>query len=222
MSQLRPVRIATARIEAGFNSAEDFGEALGVSGQAVRDWEKGRSHPRPANLEKIIELTGKPLMYFYGGDANGGDALAARLETLIAQVGGGPAGEMVAIPLYERASAGAGGLADEQPSEFRHIPRAWIPEGQSEDSCIYVRATGDSMTQAGIEEGELLLVCRTVPVRQGDIAVVRIEDEVVVKRVQELDGALLLVSDNPAYPVRRVDNGSVQIIGRVMWGRKDY
>ena len=129
---------------------------------------------------------------------------------------------MVAIPLYERASAGAGGLADEQPSEFRHIPRAWIPEGQSEDSCIYVRATGDSMTQAGIEEGELLLVCRTVPVRQGDIAVVRIEDEVVVKRVQELDGALLLVSDNPAYPVRRVDNGSVTIIGRVMWGRKDY
>jgi SOS-response transcriptional repressor LexA len=222
MSQLKPVRIATARIEAGFSSAEEFGEALGVSGQAVRDWEKGRSHPRPANLEKIMELTGKPLMYFYGGDAGNNDALAARLETLIAQVGGGPAGEMVAIPLYERASAGAGGLADEQPSEFRHIPRAWIPEGQSEDSCIYVRATGDSMTQAGIEEGELLLVCRTVPVRQGDIAVVRIEDEVVVKRVQELDGALLLVSDNPAYPVRRVDNGSVQIIGRVMWGRKDY
>lgn len=215
-------RIAVARIEAGFDSAEEFAAALGVSGTTVRNWEKERHPPTHDHLRRIAELTDREIAYFYGGDAGNNDALAARLETLIAQVGGGPAGEMVAIPLYERASAGAGGLADEQPTEYRHIPRAWIPEGQSEDSCIYVRATGDSMTQAGIEEGELLLVCRTVPVRRGDIAVVRIEDEVVVKRVQELDGALLLVSDNPAYPVRRVDNGSVQIVGRVMWGRKDY
>ena len=200
----------------------ELAQAVGRSRNTVPNWESGQNMPPHAVMEKIAQVTGKPLMYFYGGEASIPDALAARLETLIAQVGGGPAGEMVAIPLYERASAGAGGFADEQPSEFRHIPRAWIPEGQSEDSCIYVRATGDSMTQAGIEEGELLLVCRTVPVRQGDIAVVRIEDEVVVKRVQELDGALLLVSDNPAYPVRRVDNGSVTIIGRVMWGRKDY
>lgn len=189
----------------------------------MRNWEKERHPPTHDHLRRIAELTNREIAYFYGGEAtNGHDALAAKLEQLIAQAGGGPAGEMVAIPVYERAAAGAGGVADDQPSEFRHIPRTWIPEGQSSDSCIFVRATGDSMAQAGINDGELLLVCRTVPVRPGDIAVVRIGDEVVVKRVQELDGALLLVSDNPAYPVRRIDNGDVQIIGRVMWGRKDY
>src|SRR5690554_3983301 len=139
-------RIAVARIEAGFDSAEEFAAALGVSGTTVRNWEKERHPPTHDHLRRIAELTDREIAYFIGGEASIPDALAARLETLIAQVGGGPAGEMVAIPLYERASAGAGGLADEQPSEFRHIPRAWIPEGQSEVSCIYVRATGDSMT----------------------------------------------------------------------------
>lgn len=35
-------RIAVARIEAGFDSAEEFAAALGVSGTTVRNWEKER------------------------------------------------------------------------------------------------------------------------------------------------------------------------------------
>lgn len=213
-------RIRSARHEAGFASAEALARVLGVSGPAVRQWEAGDSRPSYENLEKIAAATDKPESYFMGEEgAETADAIA-RLERLITQAHAEPAGEMIAIPLYDRVAAGTGGVLDATPSEYRHIPRTWIPAGQ-EEACYLVRSSGDSMEGLGIVEGDLLFVCTAVPVRHGDIAVVRIEDEVVVKRVQELDDSLLLISENPQHPPRRVNGSGVAILGRVMWFRRD-
>lgn len=217
--RFRGQRLASARHEAGYHSAEAFGAAIGVSGQAVRTWEAEKHAPSEDNLARIVEVTGKPVGYFYGEeDAEIADVVR-RLEALLGAGSAQTIGELVAIPLYETASAGGGAFADERPAEFRHLPITWLPPGQSTDTCFFVRASGDSMVGVGIAEGDLLLVCTAVPVRHGNIAVVRLGDEVVVKRVQELDGALLLVSENPAYPPRRVTDA--EVIGRVMWWRHD-
>lgn len=213
-------RIASARFEAGYKTTESFAQALSLSAAAIRKWESDRSQPTHDNLARIAEATGKAIGYFYGEEgAETADAIA-RLEKLIAQAHAEPAGEMIAIPLYDRVTAGTGGVPDATPSEYRHIPRTWIPAGQ-EEACYLVRSSGDSMEGLGIVEGDLLFVCTAVPVRHGDIAVVRIEDEVVVKRVQELDDSLLLISENPQHPPRRVNGSGVAILGRVMWFRRD-
>lgn len=62
-------RIAQARHEAGYKSAEALPRDIGVSGSAVRKWEADEHSPRRKHLERIAELTDKPIGWFYGDDA---------------------------------------------------------------------------------------------------------------------------------------------------------
>jgi SOS-response transcriptional repressor LexA len=50
------------------------------------------------------------------------------------------------------------------------------------------------------------------------IAVLNVDDEVLVKRVYRRDGHYLLISDSPDFPPREVDEAS--LIGVVMWTRR--
>lgn len=218
-------RIRSARHDAGFHSAEALARAIGVSGPAVRQWEAGENRPSYENLEKIAELTGKSEAYFMGEEATDVAETVRRLERLLgagAVQSVADAGGFIRVPVYGRAAAGEGGIADSQPSEYRHIPATWIPSGQDDD-CVLIEATGDSMTDVGIRNGDLLLTCPSVPVEDGDIAVVQTADgEVTVKRVFLRDENLMLVSENSRIPPRILPRSEVRWIGRVMWGRTDY
>lgn len=59
-------RIASARREAGFRTAQDFAEALVVSVWTVRSWESAKSQPRYDVLREISRLTGRPIAWFLG------------------------------------------------------------------------------------------------------------------------------------------------------------
>lgn len=58
----------------------DFGAAIGRSEFSVRNWEQGRADPRPPTLERISEVLGKPVSWFYGEDDAPEDELAALLR----------------------------------------------------------------------------------------------------------------------------------------------
>lgn len=62
-----------------------------------------------------------------------------------------------------------------------------------------LRVIGDSMTDAGILDGDLLAVHKTTQVRSGQIAVFRWDDEVTVKRYQRDGNTVRLVAANPRY-----------------------
>ena len=60
-------KIKYAREQLGLTQAE-FGKLVGVSKQAVCDWEKGRRTPRPANLKTIAKNTGLSIDYLLGDE----------------------------------------------------------------------------------------------------------------------------------------------------------
>lgn len=62
-------RIAQARREAGFRTAQAFADALNVSVWTVRSWESGKSQPRYDMLETISSLTGRTRGWFLGEGA---------------------------------------------------------------------------------------------------------------------------------------------------------
>ncbi|RJS93994.1 transcriptional repressor LexA [Salinisphaera sp. Q1T1-3] len=64
---------------------------------------------------------------------------------------------------------------------------------------------GDSMTGAGILDGDLLGVRRTTDVREGQIAVFRLGDDVTVKRFHRDRDGIRLLAENPDYPDITVD-----------------
>ncbi|WP_084582134.1 S24 family peptidase [Sphingomonas azotifigens] len=135
-------------------------------------------------------------------------------------LGGRARGDLVPVPRIDlAASAGPGGWAEE---ETLQLPFAFPPAllrqlGVRPEAASMVRVAGDSMAPT-LNDGDEILVdrdrCRIDP---RGIFVVRVEGELLVKRLRAAIGGVEMVSDNPQHPVRHVRSGSFQLIGRVAW-----
>ena len=77
-------RIASARIEAGYDTQEAFAEALGVSVWTVRAWERKKNPTRPdnPNMDRLVKVTGKTRAYLSGDE----DGTVERLSDTVARV----------------------------------------------------------------------------------------------------------------------------------------
>lgn len=107
------------------------------------------------------------------------------------------------LPVIGRVAAGSPLLAVENlEDELQVDPHLFRPQP---DYALKVR--GDSMTGAGIDDGDLLLVHRTPEARTGQIVVARIDEEVTVKRLRRQGRGIYLDSENPAYARIHVDRG---------------
>jgi len=132
-------------------------------------------------------------------------------------VGMGPVNDFVLVPLIGAESIGDTTFAEQDIEAMHLVPKALLPDGH-EDACFLTEASGASMADVGITEGDQLLVCKGLPVTDGDIGVVKVDGEIVVKRVYRRNGRLQLVSDNSVYQPREVDESL--LIGVVMWCRR--
>ncbi|MEZ0242788.1 MAG: helix-turn-helix transcriptional regulator [Sphingomonas sp.] len=118
------------------------------------------------------------------------------------------------------ASAGPGGLVDD---EARRRPGALDPAmlrqlGVRATSASMIRVRGDSMVPT-LADGDEILVDRDrrTPGARGTLFVLRLEGELMVKRLRAMGREVEIVSDNPAYPVRIAPVGETEVIGRVVW-----
>lgn len=85
-------------------------------------------------------------------------------------------------------------------------------------ATYFVRVEGDSMKNAGITTGDILIVDRALPVGNNSIVVASIDNELTVKRIEKVDNKIFLVPSNPAYPVIEVIEGMEMNI----WGVVTY
>lgn len=138
-----------------------------------------------------------------------------------AVLGGRGAGGVVEVARLDvGASAGPGRLVSEearrQPGMF---PPAMLRQlGVRPDAASMIRVEGDSMSPL-LEDGDEILIDsdqRGVG-RGGGVFVLRLEGELMVKRLRLAVGGIEVVSDNPAYPVRFVAARELEILGRVAW-----
>ncbi len=74
-------------------------------------------------------------------------------------------------------------------------------------STFYVRVAGDSMSGAGINPGDILVVDRAVPSSSGDIIIASIDDELCVKRLHIRRGEITLMPENSAYDPIKIIKG---------------
>lgn len=71
-------------------------------------------------------------------------------------------------------------------------------------ATFFVRASGHSMVNAGIFDGDLLIVDRALSPQDGDIVIAVLFGELTVKRIRKRQDQLLLEPDNAAYPAIEV------------------
>lgn len=105
-----------------------------------------------------------------------------------------------------QVSAGFPSPADDYLEEVIDLNTYLIKQGH--EACTFVvRADGWSMIGCGIHHGDELLVDRGIDAKDGHVVVAAINGELLVKRLRQRGGKLLLVSENPHFPERVVAEG---------------
>jgi len=85
-------------------------------------------------------------------------------------------------------------------------------------ATFYVRVKGESMRDAGIHPGDILIIDRSVTPADRQIVVAMIDGEFTVKRFRKLGGKITLEAENPSFqPIEIGENQELTIWGAVTY-----
>ncbi|HYM66129.1 MAG TPA: transcriptional repressor LexA [Patescibacteria group bacterium] len=114
----------------------------------------------------------------------------------------------VAVPVIGNVAAGAPILAEQNVEEHVLLSTEIAQEG-----FFLLKVRGDSMINAGILDGDMVLVRPQQEAPQGTIVVAMIDGEATVKRFERGNGHVRLVAENPAY--EPIVTTNVSLLGAV-------
>ncbi len=189
-------RLKELRQARGFTQ-EDVARAVGLQKAAICKYETGRVSIPPDTLMVLCDMFGVSADHMLCRQAP-----VTSLHKTPATLSGffhPTQEEVVGVPLLGRVHAGLPMLAEENISEYIPLPAAEVRAGE----YFYMEVEGDCMVGACIPEN-------------GQIAVIRLEDEVLLRKVKWINSQLVLIPANTRYEPIIVAGGDVQIIGRVV------
>ena len=169
-------------------TVRDIGKAIGLTSSST-------VHAHLANLEKLGVLRRDPTK------PRAIEVLKDKAREVVAPSG---------LPVVGQVAAGQPVLADENIEEY--VPVPGIAGG--DDGEFVLRVKGDSMKDAGILEGDFVIVRRQETAGDGEIVVALVGEEATVKRFFREDDHVRLQPENDAMePIRTRE---AQVLGRVV------
>ncbi len=114
------------------------------------------------------------------------------------------------VPLVGKVTAGQPILAQENIEEYLMLPQDMSGR---DDQLFGLRVEGESMIEAGIFSGDILIVRRQADAENGDIVVAMIEDEATVKRIYYEKNRVRLQPENRA--MEPIYAPQAEVLGRV-------
>lgn len=113
------------------------------------------------------------------------------------------------VPVVGNVAAGSPILAEECIEDYLTFDTAGRP-----GEYFALRVRGESMLNAGILPGDLVVVHQQQEARSGEIVVALLEDEATVKTLRRKDGHTWLMPENPDY--EPIDGDGCEILGKVV------
>ena len=193
------VRAARDRAGLSLNAA---GKAAGLTATQVKEIEDGQNeNPGITTIEKLARaLRTTP-----------GDLIAEAVIPYGENHDEGRPEHTVEVPIRTVASGGPPIDAEELQGESYQLLRHLYRDGR-----YVIRLSGDSM-YPHFWNGDLLLVEPATRVKDGAVAVVKVNRESTVKRVfKRKRGGWILKGDNPMFPPIEADAEEVEVVGRVL------
>jgi repressor LexA len=127
--------------------------------------------------------------------------------------GGESANENILLPVMGRIAAGTPIEAIQNHSHSISVP----PDMLSPGDHYALEVRGDSMIEAGIFEGDTVLIRKTEAAETGDIVVALVdEEEATLKRLRKKGATIALEAANPAYETRIFGPDRVRVQGRLV------
>jgi repressor LexA len=162
------------------------------------------------------------------GEAAGNTAAAAGDNVVAPDFAGSRAGAPATtaparahgqLPLYGRIAAGTPIEALRDESAFVEVPEAWLGDGDR--YCLEVE--GDSMVDAGILDGDTVVIERCENAENGRIVVALVDDaEATLKRIRRKGHAIALEPANRHYETRIFPPDRVKLQGRLIGLLRHY
>jgi repressor LexA len=101
------------------------------------------------------------------------------------------------VPIYGSIAAGVMTYADQNVEDYVTLP---MENCATEDKCFALRVKGDSMINAGIREGDIVVFREQQTAQTGDIVAAMVDDEATIKFFFSQGGRAVLKAANPLYP----------------------
>ena len=117
--------------------------------------------------------------------------------------------EVVNVPRLGKVAAGEPILAVENVDSYFPVPSEYVPNAQT----FMLKVKGESMINAGIYDGDNILIEQTKDVENGDMVVALLEDSATVKTFYKEDGHIRLQPENDTMDPIIVDD--CEILGKV-------
>jgi repressor LexA len=117
--------------------------------------------------------------------------------------------ESISLPVVGDVAAGLPILAEQNIENYFPVPTDFVGQG----TYFILKVKGDSMIEAGILDGDYLIVRQQADAANGEIVVAILEDEATVKRFYKRDGYIELRPENSMMEPFIVER--VQIAGKV-------
>lgn len=192
-------KIKMLRKQRGFTQTE-LGEKLGVKTNAVSKWECGRVEDIPMSKVKAMSsLFDVPPSFLIDEEQLPSNAIPYAPSHKAPIIGSIPAGYPV--------------LAFEDIEGYADIPYS------DEENYFFLRVNGESMKNAGIHTGDLVLIRRQKCADDGQVVAARVNgDEATLKRYKRQGDSVLLLPENPDFeprivPIKDFNTGDAEIIG---------
>lgn len=122
--------------------------------------------------------------------------------------------DTIEIPIIGRVAAGQPILAEENIEGTINIQASLI---NSKANCFALKVKGDSMINAGIFEGDVVIINPQKDANNGEIIVAMIDNEATLKRFERKNGNISLIPENDNYSPIKVNNlDNFSIIGKAL------
>lgn len=129
-------------------------------------------------------------------------------------------GEALSLPLYGRIAAGTPIEALRDVDSYIDVPSAMVGAGGDHYA---LQVEGDSMIEAGILDGDVVIVRRTATADNGAIVVALIEDhEATLKRLRRRGGSIALEPANKAFETRIYRPDQIEVQGQLIALYRQY
>ena len=194
-------RIKSLRLQKGL-SQEELGAKVGVKKAAINKYEKGIVvNLKQSMIAKLADALGVSPIYLMGFDD---EQLPSNAM---------PFSPSHKAPIIGSIPAGYPALAFEDIEGYADIPYS---DGEN---YFFLRVNGESMKNAGIHTGDLVLIRRQKCAEDGQVVAARVDgDEATLKRYKKQGDNVLLLPENPDFepriiPTQDFENGYASIIG---------
>ena len=183
---------------------EKLAQNLKIARSTLAMYELDKSEPDNATLLQLADFFGVSVDYLLGHEP-------AEAERRIKEIGGFTVPDKYLISIVGQVVAGKPIESPENIDGYVYI------EKKNAQDYFALRVSGDSMINAGIIPGALLIVHKQNTANNGDIVVASIDGESTVTRYKENAGAVFLMPENSVYnPILITEKTAFYIFGKVV------